>query len=61
MKFLKNEEINAIKEFIRKENVRLLQKYFFTKDLNEKISILKEIKDNNEYLYVNEKIKGATR
>lgn len=61
MKFLKNEEINAIKEFIRKENVRLLQKYFFTKDLNEKINILKEIKDNNEYLYINEKIKGATR
>ena len=61
MRFLKNNEINEIKQFIRKENVELLKMYFESEDKNEKIEILKKLKDNYTYLYVNENVKGATR
>lgn len=61
MRFLKNNEINEIKQFIRKENVELLKMYFESKDKNEKVEILKKLKDNYTYLYVNENVKGATR
>lgn len=61
MRFLKNNEINEIKQFIRKENVELLKMYFESEDKNEKVEILKKLKDNYTYLYVNENVKGATR
>lgn len=61
MKFLKNEEIDSIKEFIRKENVKLLQKYFLVKTTNEKIEIAKQVRENLDYLYTNRKVIGGRR
>lgn len=48
-----------LKDFIRRENVKLLERYFNTNDIKEKVAILKTIKENNEFLYINEKVKGG--
>ena len=61
MRFLKNNEIESIKEYLRKENARLTLQYFRTNNTETKIKIAKQIKENLEYLYVNKYVKGATR
>ena len=48
-----------LKDFIKKENVKLLESYFKAKTTAEKIEILKKIRENNEFLYINEKVKGG--